>query len=232
MKYLAVIPARGGSKRIKNKNIKLLKGKPIISYPIQLLTKSELFDEVIVSTDDSKIAEEAKKYGAKVPFFRSVENSDDFATLSDVLLEVLNSYERQNIKFDYLCCVLPTSALLKIKKIEKALRVLKNNNFDSVIPVVKYSTPIQRALKSVNGVLEFKNEEHLNTRTQDLEHHYFDSGQFYWINTRHFHDQKRIFMSNTGFIELKEFECQDVDTLEDWELLELKHELILQNNLD
>jgi len=224
MRNLAVIPARGGSKRISKKNIKEFNGQPIISFPINCLKESKLFDEIMVSTDDLEIAEIAKKYEAKIPFFRSSTNSDDFSTLTDVLLEVIESYRQKGVEYDNICCILPTAALITKDKIMNAYNLMIDNNYGTVVPVIKYSYPIQRALKDDGGFLKMKDLSHINTRSQDLEDSYHDSGQFYWINTEKFLADKKIFTDNTGFVELKEFEAQDVDTEEDWIMLELKHQ--------
>lgn len=225
MANLVIIPARGGSKRIPKKNIKLFNGKPIISYVIQVVKKTNLFDEIMVSTDDNLVVEIAKKYGASVPFLRSTRNADDFATLTDVLLEVIEQYKKIGKTFETICCILPTAALVTPEIINEGYELLKKANFTSVVPVIKYAYPIQRALKLNKGLLGLRELEHINTRSQDLEDHYHDSGQFYWLNTKFFLDEKKVFTSNTGHIELKEYEAQDVDILEDWKMLELKYNL-------
>ncbi|MEA2042576.1 MAG: pseudaminic acid cytidylyltransferase, partial [Bacteroidota bacterium] len=177
MKNLAIIPARGGSKRIPGKNIKNFLGKPIIAYSVEAALKSELFCEVIVSTDDNEIAEVSKKYGATVPFMRSDENADDHATLSDVIDEVTESYTQRGDKFDYACCILPTSPLLTVQNLEKGFNLLASQKLDSVKPVAAFSYPIQRALKMENGLVEMFQPEHKRTRSQDLEQAYHDAGQ-------------------------------------------------------
>lgn len=223
MANLVIIPARGGSKRIPKKNIKYFNEKPIISYVIQAVIASNLFDEIMVSTDDSSIVEVAKQYGASIPFLRSTGNADDFATLTDVLLEVIEQYKKLGKTFENVCCILPTAALVTPEKIIEGYKLLEKSNFSSVIPVIKYAYPIQRALKLNKGLLSLRELEYINTRSQDLEDHYHDSGQFYWLNTESFLNEKKVFMSNTGHIVLKEYEAQDVDTLEDWKMLELKY---------
>lgn len=224
MNNLCIIPARGGSKRIPRKNIKLFQGKPIIAHTIQHVMNAGLFNEVMVSTDDEEIKQVALKFGAKVPFTRSEENSNDFATLSDVLMEVLANYQKLEKKFDHICCVLPTSILITPALLDKSFRLLDNNT-STVLPVLRFSYPIQRALKNKEGYLFMSQIEHINTRTQDLETHFHDSGQFYWLKTSDFIKEKKIFTTKTRFIELKEYEAQDIDTPEDWEMLELKYKL-------
>src|SRR5690554_3055390 len=136
MGNLCIIPARGGSKRIPRKNIKDFLGKPIIAYSIETALQSGLFEEVMVSTDDEEIAEVAKKYGAKVPFLRSEENSDDYATTADVLLEVLGEYKTFGITFEYACCIYATAPLIRIERLKEGIKKLQINNFTSVFPVV------------------------------------------------------------------------------------------------
>jgi len=225
MANICIIPARIGSKRIPKKNIKLFNGKPIISHVIKAAISSNIFDEIMVSTDSSEIAEIAKKYGAKVPFLRSKGNANDFAILADVLFEVLNVYKKEGKIFENICCFLPTAALITPNKIIEAYNSHINGNYSSVVPVLRFSYPIQRAFYQVDGLIKLKEEQHIKSRSQDLEIFYHDSGQFYWINTNDFLLQKKIFTNNTGFIELKEYEAQDVDTPEDWVMLELKDKI-------
>lgn len=223
MSKICIIPARGGSKRIPRKNIKLFLGKPIIAYSIQAAIKSNLFDVVMVSTDDFEIAEVAKKYGAIVPFLRSSKNANDHSTLTDAILEVIESYKDQGRNFDQICCILPTAVLITLDKIEETYQKLINNNYSTVVPVIKYAYPIQRSLKVTDGLLKLREQKYINTRSQDLENHFHDSGQFYWLNTESFLSEKKVFNRNTGYVELKEYEAQDVDTMNDWTMLELKY---------
>jgi len=222
MNNLVIIPARGGSKRIPYKNIKDFNGKPILAYVIQAVKVTDLFEEIIVSTDDTLVAEVAKEFGANVPFLRSNKNSDDHATLADVLIEVIQKYKELGKTFDNICCILPTAALVTTEKIQEGFDLLKKNKVYSVVPVIKFASPIQRALKVEKDLLVLRETKHIITRSQDLEDHYHDSGQFYWLNTEEFLKEKKIFTSKTGYIELKENEAQDVDTPEDWKMLELK----------
>lgn len=222
MKNIAIIPARGGSKRIHRKNIKEFCGKPIIAYSIEAAIVSELFDEVMVSTDDKEIALIAKKYGAKVPFLRSEKNSDDYSGLEDVILEVLNFYQSQDIVFDSFCCLLPTAPFITTNRIKQCLSKLESG-FSSVFPVLQYSYPVQRSLKNVDGKIEMVYPEHQNSRSQDLEPRFHDSGQFYWMYVDEFYKCKELFSNNTGYVELKEMEVQDIDTLDDWEIAEFKY---------
>ncbi len=222
-KKIAIIPARGGSKRIPRKNIKDFLGKPIIAYSIEAAINSGLFDEIMVSTDDSDIAKVAQDYGAKIPFMRSERNSDDFATTADVILEVLAEYEKLGKKFDYFCCIYPTAPFTSSDKLKNAFKLLTDEQSDSVIPVVQFSYPIQRAFKINNNMeLKYISPENINKRSQDLETAYHDAGQFYWARTETFLKEKTLACGKTKPFILKESEVQDIDNEYDWELAEIK----------
>lgn len=222
MHKLCIIPARGGSKRIPRKNIKDFFGKPIIAYTIETAIQSQLFDEVMVSTDDDEIAEIAIHYGAKVPFKRSVESSNDTAILADVVSETLEQYQEQGKEFDFVCCLLPTAVLVKVDYLNSALDKLMKGGITAVVSIIKYGSPIQRALKINQGFVEM-DSRYINVRSQDLQPHYFDAGQFYWLKTKEFLKEKKIFLKEAGYIELPEYNAQDVDTPEDWKMLEIKY---------
>ena len=222
MRKLCIIPARGGSKRIPRKNVKVFFGKPIITYTIETAINSQLFDEVMVSTDDDEIKEIALHSGAQVPFKRSSEKANDTAILADVIIEVLQQYKKVGKEFDMICCLLPTAVLAKVDYLNLALDKLKESGITAVIPIIKYGSPIQRALK-VNGSHIEMNSEYMNERSQDLQPHYFDAGQFYWLETDYFLKEKKIFMKEAGYIELAEYDAQDVDTAEDGKMLEIKY---------
>jgi|AntAceMinimDraft_17_1070374.scaffolds.fasta_scaffold00443_7 N-acylneuraminate cytidylyltransferase len=226
MKKLAIIPARGGSKRILRKNIRDFLGRPIISYSIDAALKSKLFDEIMVSTDDFEIADTAKQNGASVPFMRSKKNSNDYAGFSEVISEVLNEYGKKNIKFEYFCCILSTASLITPERITEAYKMLIENDFDSVFPAVRYSTPIQRALKIENNNISMFYPENLRKRSQDLKPAYHDSGMFYWMKVDSFIKQKKLYAKKSGAIILSELESQDIDTLEDWKLAEIKYQIL------
>lgn len=229
MANLAIIPARGGSKRIPRKNIKPFLGKPIIAYSIEAAIKSNLFDEVMVSTDDVEIAKMAKQYGAKVPFLRSNDNANDFAVLADVVEEVVADYKKQGQNFNTICCILPTAPFVTTNKIKEAYSKLIQDDFDSVFPVLEFSFPIQRSLKINNNKIEMVWQKHLNTRSQDLEPRYHDSGQFYWVNLSTFLKEKKLLTANSGAIVISELEAQDIDTNTDWVLAEIKYKLLFNN---
>lgn len=222
MSNLCIIPARGGSKRIPRKNVKDFLGKPIIAYSIIMAQTSCLFDEIMVSTDDEEISRISLQYGAKVPTKRSLVNSDDFAVLADVIDEVLDYYKSKEKFFEYVCCVLPTAPLMQRLHLEKCYELLKYSNFDSVRPIVKFSYPIQRAVRLVNGNgISFFQPEFAKSRSQDLEEAYHDAGQFYW-----FRAGTGMRSENKGAIIIPEAYVQDLDTMEDWDLAELKFKFI------
>ncbi len=224
MKTLAIIPARGGSKRIPRKNIKDFLGKPIIAYSIETALKSELFDEVMVSTDDDEIAAVALRYGAKVPFVRSTKNADDFATTIEVIQEVLKEYGRLEKKFDFACCIYPTAPLIKVKHLKRGFSKLKEDKLDVVFSVVQYSYPIWRSLKRENNKTRMNWSKFANSRSQDLPQAYHDAGQWYWILSTKLGSS--IFTKNMGSIVLSEMDVQDIDTMDDWCMAELKYEKI------
>ena len=225
MSNLCIIPARGGSKRILRKNIKFFLGKPIISYSIKSALCSNLFDEVMVSTDDLEISDIAKKYGAKVPFMRSAKNSDDFATTYNVIEEVIKKYIDLDKKFDNICCLYPCAPFVTSKFLSRAFDKLIKQKFDTVFPIIAYSYPIQRALKKNQGKVSMIFEDNLNIRSQDLEKSFHDAGQFYWCNTKRLLNSEKLITPNSGGIEISELDAQDIDTEIDWSLAELKYQL-------
>ncbi|OBQ54931.1 pseudaminic acid cytidylyltransferase [Tamlana sp. s12] len=229
MANLAIIPARGGSKRIPRKNVKPFLGKPIISYSIVAALNCNLFDEVMVSTDDEDIAEIAIEHGATVPFLRSHENANDYAVLADVVEEVIANYAKKKQTFDTVCCILPTAPFVTSIKIAEAYKTLTDNNFDSVFPVLEFSFPIQRSLKIENNKVAMVWSENLNARSQDLEPRYHDSGQFYWLNVSAFLKDKKLFTPNSGALIISELHAQDIDTETDWKLAEIKYKLMLND---
>lgn len=223
MKSIAIITARGGSKRIPKKNIKEFCGKPIISYSIEAAIKSECFNTVMVSTDSEEIADIAKKYGAEVPFLRRAETSNDYATTADVLTEVVNEYTKKGIQYDLMCCLYPTAPFVNADKLKKAVDMIKNSDADSLMPVVAYSFPPQRSNVIKNGKLEYQYPEYAQKRSQDLEQIYHDCGQFYICKVDVFMKEKKLVTGNTIPFILPEEEVQDIDNLSDWAIAELKY---------
>jgi pseudaminic acid cytidylyltransferase len=224
---VAIIPARGGSKRIPKKNIKHFHGKPIIAYTIESALKSGLFSSVIVSTDDTEIAEIAKNHGAEVPFLRSKENADDFATTSSVLIEVLEQLALKGESFTTACCIYPTSPLIDSKDLKGAYEQFMRNKYDVLLSCVSYSFPIQRSFHLTDSnMVELNQPEAINQRSQDLIKNYHDAGAMYFFDVQKFNASKSLWAGNIGAFELSELKVQDIDTLEDWKMAELKYSIL------
>jgi N-acylneuraminate cytidylyltransferase len=226
MGSLCIIPARGGSKRIPRKNIKDFLGKPSIAYAIETAINSKLFSEVMVSTDDEEIARVSQEYGASVPFLRSKKNSDDFSGTDDVLLEVLNQYNSMNRSFEFACCIYPVNPFVNVKTLQTGYEKLISTGFDTVFTAVRYSYPVQRALRLNGDKAYMIQPEHFTSRSQDLEPTFHDAAQFYWFRTNAFFRNKRMWSENSGIIEINELEVQDIDNDTDWKLAELKFNLL------
>ena len=226
MSNLCVIPARGGSKRIPKKNIKSFLGKPIIAYSIEAAIQSKLFTEIMVSTDCQETADIALRYGAKVPFLRSKENSNDFATTYDVIKEIIDEYKKDGVNFENICCIYACAPFVTANNLKHAYQELSNKQVDTIFPIIEYSFPIQRAVKIHNEKIELFNIDHLNTRSQDLEKSYHDAGQFYWMKSENILNKGRIITDNCSGIIITELEGQDIDNEIDWELAELKFKLL------
>jgi N-acylneuraminate cytidylyltransferase len=227
MNNLAIIPARGGSKRIPRKNIKDFLGKPIIAYSIEAALKCGLFEEVMVSSDDAEIADIAIKYGAKVPFYRSSETSNDNATTMEVIQEVITEYKNHlNKVFDLICCIYPTAPLIQVKQLKNGLDLLLKKKLGRVYPVVAFAYPVWRGVEiTVDGKTKMVWPEFQNSRSQDLKKIYHDAGQWYWLNMNLQNDL--FFLNNSCSIELSEEEVQDIDNLTDWKLAEMKFKLLI-----
>lgn len=223
MSIAAIITARGGSKRIPRKNIKEFMGKPMLAYAIEAALQSGIFDEVMVSTDDEEIADVALKYGASVPFMRSAETASDFATTSDVLKEVVTMYSSQGRIFDVICCIYPCVPFLTGDILLQAFKKFNQTDCEALTPVVKFSYPIQRAFRiSTKGYLEFREPENAKKRSQDLETMYHDVGMFYFMKGNIFNETK----NRNTFFEMNEMCVQDIDTVDDWKMAELKYKVI------
>ena len=226
---LAIITARGGSKRIPRKNIRDFLGKPIIAYSIAAALDAGCFDEVMVSTDDPEIASVATRLGARVPFLRSAATSSDFATTAEVLVEVLDQYRHRRKPFDYACCIYPTAPFITAGKLLTGHRLLLHSGADTVLPVVRFGYPVQRALKLEHDRLGMIWPEHQDARSQDLTPAYHDSGQFYFFRVERFLKTRRLFSDFTVPMVLPETEVQDIDTLEDWKMAEMKYHFLQQS---
>ena len=215
---IAIIPARGGSKRIPRKNIKEFHGKPIIAYSIEAAVNSQCFDKIIVSTDDAEIAEVAIKYGAEVPFMRPADISDDFATTADVLLHVIDWYEEQSQSIEYLCCIYATAPFIDVNDIRNTYKLLlEEPSADYCFPVCEFPFPIQRGVKLTQGLrVEMFQPEHFNTRSQDLEVGYHDVGQFYWGKPSAYRQKISMFSDKAIAYTVSRKRVVDLDTPEDW----------------
>lgn len=227
---IAIITARGGSKRIPRKNIKMFLGRPIIVYSIEAAIQSNIYDEVMVSTDDEEIAEIAKKAGAKVPFTRSERTSGDFATTADVLLEVFDWYQRHNQRFTYASCIYPTAPFVTADKLKDGMRLLIEKRGGILMPVVKFSFPPQRAMVQRGDFLVSRWPEYYNSRSQDLESFYHDCGQFYCYNIEKFYSCNGKFTEEIIPMVLPELEVQDIDNETDWKIAEMKYKLMRKEN--
>jgi len=226
MKTIAIITARGGSKRIPGKNIREFCGKPILAYSIEAALGAGVFDKVMVSTDDEEIARIAVRYGAEVPFYRSARTSGDLATTNDVLLEVLLEYGKHGESFELACCIYPTAPFVTGDRLKEAVECLVESDADTLIPVVAFSYPPQRAMLIREGRLVFEYPRYLDTRSQDLETHYHDAGQFYVFRTEPFQRSWRLMTGNILPFVLSELEVQDIDNETDWKLAEMKYRLL------
>ncbi|NNF22308.1 MAG: pseudaminic acid cytidylyltransferase [Saprospiraceae bacterium] len=226
MSKIAIIPARGGSKRIKGKNIRDFCGKAIIAYSIESAINSGIFDEVMVSTDNDDIASIAKSYGAEVPFLRSQENASDHATTYAVINEVLNEYIKRGRDFKYCCCLYPTAPFVTPDMLMEAWTKLNSSGVEAVFTITPFSYPIQRALHLVDANPKMKHPENVKKRSQDLEAHYHDAGMFYFYKSRIYLEKKTVFEMQSKAIIVPELRAQDIDNETDWKLAELKYRFL------
>lgn len=230
MRSIAIIPARGGSKRIPRKNIKDFLGKPIIAYSIEAALESGVFDEVMVSTDDEEIAEIAKRYRATIPFLRSEKTSNDFATTADVIDEVLNEYSKRGKEFDNVACIYATAPFVTAENIRRANDLVNEGKFDSALTCVEFSYPILRSMVvDGEGKISMRWPEYSQARSQDLPKFYHDAGQFYMAKTEVFRRQNAFCGNNTAPIILSELMVQDLDTQTDWKIAEMKYRISFQD---
>jgi pseudaminic acid cytidylyltransferase len=228
MSIVAIIPARGGSKRIPGKNIKLFAGKPIIAYSIAAARKSGLFSRIIVSTDSQKITRVAEKFGSEVPFIRPAELSDDFADTSAVILHTLNWLKENDALPDYFCCIYATAPFIQVKSLKQGLDWLRQADAVTALSVTSFAYPIFRALKTdKDGYLKMFWSEHKNTRSNDLPEAYHDAGQFYWAHTQRFLKEETFFSSKAIPVVLPRHLVQDIDTPEDWKVAEHMHKAFI-----
>jgi pseudaminic acid cytidylyltransferase len=226
MKALAIILARGGSKRIPRKNIRPFLGRPIISYPIAAALQSGCFVEVMVSTEDAEIAAIARACGATVPFLRSAQNANDFAGSDDAIAEVIENYRARDIHFDYVCALYATAALTTAAHLRHGARMLAADaTLTGVVPVLRFSFPVQRALTLRDGRVPLLQPEHYHTRSQDLEETFHDAGQWYWLRAEKFIASRELLGPNSAGFVLHAHEGQDIDNEDDWAVAELKYTL-------
>ena len=228
---IAIIPARGGSKRIPKKNIKKFLGKPIISYSIEAALKSKLFKKVIVSTDSDEIANIAAEYGAEVPFLRPKQLSDDFSGTHEVVGHAVEWIEEKISKLDYVCCIYATAPLIQDNDLVKGFEIIQKGNWDSVIASTSYSYPIFRSFKkNSQGGLKMIFPEFYNSRSQDLPEIYHDAGQFYWAKPEIWKKPSEMYNEKNAIVEIPNYRVQDIDTLEDWRRAELLYQILDQKN--
>jgi len=230
---LAVIPARGGSRRIHRKNIKKFCGKPIIAWTIAAARKSNCFERIIVSTEDSEIAEVAQQYGADVPFMRPLHLADDYCGTIPVVANAVEWMIGAGYHPKFTCCLYPTAPLISGEIIKTAFNKLLVNDNNFVFPVTTFPYPIQRALRvNEKGKLQMFSPELFNTRSQDLQAAYHDAGQFYWGKTQAWLTQDNIYTSNSDVVIMSRYRVQDIDTIEDWRQAELMFDLLNKSDLD
>lgn len=230
---ICVIPARGGSKRIPRKNIKNFLGKPIIAYSIEAALKSGCFDRVMVSTDDEKIAQVARKYGAETPFIRPDELADDYAGTLPVIKQAIEWFEQNDQTPQLVCCLYATAPFVKPEIINQVFQQFQKSGADYCFTVTPFASPIQRAIKiTANKRLEMFSPENFNKRSQDLEEAYHDAGQFYWGKPEAFKQQIPIFSEAASPFVLPRYLVQDLDTLEDWIRAELMYQVLQHSELD
>jgi pseudaminic acid cytidylyltransferase len=226
MSNLCIIPARGGSKRISNKNLKEFNGKPIIYYTIKKAIESGLFDDVMVTTDSKEIAAFARDMGALIPFIRPKELADDHTPTADVVLHALTEMGAF-FKYQYCCVMYATAPFIRIKDLHAGYRIMYRDNVNAAFTVTTFDFPIQRALlMDKNKILFMRQPEHEMTRSQDLEEAYHDAGQFYWLNVANFMVEKKMYADPSKPIILPRVLVQDIDTLEDWEKAEVTYKVL------
>ncbi|MFP8965836.1 pseudaminic acid cytidylyltransferase [Pokkaliibacter sp. CJK22405] len=224
---VAVIPARGGSKRIPRKNIRPFAGRPLISYSIQAALDSGVCDRVLVSTDDEEIAEVARTCGAEVPFVRPADLSDDFTGTGAVVNHALRELEHSGVAIDYVCCIYATAPLIRAERVRAAFEALAQApEMSHAFSVGRYGYPVMRSLVSEGQGVRMLFPEHMGTRSQDLPPVFHDAGQFYWSRRQALADNVLMFSPHSIPIELPAWEVQDIDTPEDWRRAEILYEIL------
>lgn len=218
---IAIIPARGGSKRIPRKNIKLFSGKPMIAWAIETAKASRLFEHIVVSTDDAEISALATAWGAEVPFVRPAELADDYTPTVPVVAHAISACQALGWQVDQVCCIYPAVPFMQSADLIAALHRLEGCDADYVFPIAAYPSAIQRALRQLpNGLMEPFYSQYVSTRTQDLEPAYYDAGQFYWGQVQAWLAGKNIHQHGVG-LEIPSWRVVDIDNTEDWQRAEL-----------
>lgn len=225
-----MITARGGSKRIPRKNVKEFCGKPILAYSIKAAIESDVFDEVMISTEDDEIADIAQQYGAVFPFRRSDEMAGDHAMTIDVMLEVVNEYKKRGKIPESVCCIYPTAPFITAEKLREANALFEESRVDAVIPIVKFSFPPQRCFVLDEQYIKYKWRKYELSRSQDLEPLYHDAGQFYFIRTEVMISQHTLVPEKTSPLIMDEMEVQDIDNMDDWNIAEIKYQAMIKAN--
>ena len=224
MNVVALIPARGGSKRIPRKNILPFAGKPMIAHSIAAARASGLFDRVIVSTDDAEISRIAAEWGAETPFTRPVELANDLATTDDVVLHALKWLEAHQVPVDYACCLYATAPFVRADDLKRGFDIIRQQKATTAFSVTTFAHPILRALRvNARGRVEMFWPEHRTARSQDLPEALHDAGQFYWLNALLYAKERKLFSEDAAPVPLPRWRVQDIDTPEDWERAELIH---------
>jgi N-acylneuraminate cytidylyltransferase len=229
MTTIAIVPARGGSKRIPRKNIRPFLGKPIIAYVIEAAQQSGLFDEIMVSTDDAEIATVSQQYGASVPFMRSPQNADDYASTVDVLLEVIDRYTEQSRRFEQICCLYPTAPFVTSELLRLTYQSFVDKKVAILYPLQRFHFPIQRAFFLEDGLIRWADPIRFLQRSQDMDPAYHDAGQFYWFDSAQLSKHRQLQGLSAGGFEISQLQGHDIDTEEDWEMAEFKYQLLVKN---
>lgn len=226
---ICVIPARGGSKRIPRKNIKLFHNKPMIAWSIEAAIKSDIFKKIIVSTDDPEIAEIAIANGAEVPFMRPSNISDDYTNTTDVIAHACNWAKDEGLSIETVCCLYATAPFVRASDLKKAYEVLNSGDWQYVFSTGEYSSPIFRSFKKENeGGVKMFFPEHFETRSQDLPQALFDAGMFYMATSNAWIENLRIFDSHSYPIIIPSYRIQDIDTPQDWERAEILAKVLFE----
>ena len=220
---IAIIPARGGSKRIPRKNIKLFHGKPMIAYSIEAAKKSGCFDKIIVSTDDQNIADIARELGAEVPFLRPADIADDHASTMDVMEHAIEWCQSHGLNAKFVCCIYATAPFITPASLQRGLTEMETNKFSYAFTATTFSFPIQRAIRRTGEMFDDRN---LTIRSQDLEDAFHDAGQFYWGKPEAFVCRKSVFSDDSSLILLPRTMVQDIDDEEDWQTAEVMYQVM------